>query len=276
MIMRSNRRTLYFLKDFRKRFRNLEELFFNKSPRKKLTHTIGLDLDTNNKYSMYRSIYYRSPKRKKPFDLSFETPRPLRTIAEENLNVNSIKNEPLGNNRFEKFPALKKPLRVELPSYFNTPQRTNFTIITTEFGAKRSSLPAIKPTIDSEEQLRVRKRLKDYQLLAQACKRGKKPKDEGRAYYSMGVLLDNMGVFAKSIECYHKFLEICKILNDKHGEALAYNCLGVAYQLLALNGNNDLYKEAITYHMKHKEISDVHGKFIAYINLGLVYDKMRT
>ena len=30
-------------------------------------------------------------------------------------------------------------------------------------------------------------------MLAFACKRAGKIKDEGRAYYSMGVLLDNMG-----------------------------------------------------------------------------------
>ena len=33
-----------------------------------------------------------------------------------------------------------------------------------------------------------------------------------------------------------------------------------------------LYKESIEYHMKHKEIADVAGKFLAHINLGIIYN----
>jgi hypothetical protein len=36
--------------------------------------------------------------------------------------------------------------------------------------------------------LRSIRRLKDYGMLAFACKRAGKTRDEGRAYYSMGVL----------------------------------------------------------------------------------------
>ncbi len=36
-----------------------------------------------------------------------------------------------------------------------------------------------------------------------------------------------------------KFLKICKSINDTHGEALAYNCIGVDYQLLS--GDSTLY-----------------------------------
>ena len=32
------------------------------------------------------------------------------------------------------------------------------------------------------------------------------------------------------------------------------------------------YNEAINYHMKHKEIADVAGKFLAHINLGIIYN----
>ena len=34
------------------------------------------------------------------------------------------------------------------------------------------------------------------------------------------------------------------------------------------------YNEAINYHMKHKEIADVAGKFLAHINLGIIYNAM--
>jgi len=126
--------------------------------------------------------------------------------------------------------------------------------------------------MEAEERLRIQKRLKDYNLLAFACKRGKKAKDEGRAYYSIGVLYDNIGALSKATLYYEKFLEICKVVNDKHGEALAYNCLGVDYQLLSTKENNrELREKAIKYHIKHRDISDVHGKFISHINLGLLY-----
>ena len=56
-----------------------------------------------------------------------------------------------------------------------------------------------------------------------------------------------------------------------HGEALAYNCIGVDYMKLGeMDPNN--YNDAIQYHMKHKEIADVAGKFLAHINLGIIYN----
>ena len=32
------------------------------------------------------------------------------------------------------------------------------------------------------------------------------------------------------------------------------------------------YAEAIEYHTKHKEVADVAGKFLAHINLGIIYN----
>lgn len=34
------------------------------------------------------------------------------------------------------------------------------------------------------------------------------------------------------------------------------------------------YKEAIEFHTKHKEVADVAGKFLAHINLGIIYNSM--
>ena len=44
---------------------------------------------------------------------------------------------------------------------------------------------------DSYNRIAAQKRLKDYDMLAFACKRAGKSRDEGRAYYSTGVLYDN-------------------------------------------------------------------------------------
>ena len=49
----------------------------------------------------------------------------------------------------------------------------------------------------------------------------------------MGVLSDNIGKFKNSITYYKKFLAVCRNIGDIHGEALAYNCIGVDYLLLS-------------------------------------------
>jgi hypothetical protein len=48
---------------------------------------------------------------------------------------------------------------------------------------------------DSYNRIAAQKRLKDYEHLAFACKRAGKTRDEGRAYYSTGVLYDNLGKY---------------------------------------------------------------------------------
>lgn len=66
---------------------------------------------------------------------------------------------------------------------------------------------------------------------------------------------------------------MCKAIGDVHGEALAYNCVGVGYMKLGEN-DSQFYKDAIEYHTKHKEIADVAGKFLAHINLGLIFNNL--
>lgn len=58
-----------------------------------------------------------------------------------------------------------------------------------------------------------------------------------------------------------------------HGEALAYNCIGVDYMKLG-DVDSIFMNDAIQYHMKHKEIADVAGKFLAHINLGIIYNQI--
>jgi tetratricopeptide (TPR) repeat protein len=126
---------------------------------------------------------------------------------------------------------------------------------------------------DSYNRIAAQKRLKDYNILAFACKRAGKSRDEGRAYYSTGVLFDNLGKYRQAIDQYKKFLQVCKAIGDVHGEALSYNCIGVGYMKLG-ESEPGLYKDAIEYHTKHKEIADVAGKFLAHINLGIIYNNI--
>lgn len=68
-------------------------------------------------------------------------------------------------------------------------------------------------------------------------------------------------------------MQVCRAIGDVHGEALAYNCIGVDFMKLGELDSNH-YGEAINYHMKHKEIADVAGKFLAHINLGIIYNSI--
>ena len=126
---------------------------------------------------------------------------------------------------------------------------------------------------DAYNRISAQKRLKDYEMLAFACKRAGKSRDEGRAYYSTGVLYDNLGKYKLAVVEYKKFLQVCRAIGDVHGEALAYNCIGVDFMKM---GELDPvhYNEAIEYHTKHKEVADVAGKFLAHINLGIIFNSM--
>jgi hypothetical protein len=53
---------------------------------------------------------------------------------------------------------------------------------------------------DSYNLIAAQKRLKDYNILALGCKRAGKSRDEGRAYYSTGVLYDNLGKYKQAID----------------------------------------------------------------------------
>ena len=64
---------------------------------------------------------------------------------------------------------------------------------------------------------------------------------------------------------------MCKAIGDVHGEALAYNCVGVDYMKMG-ESDASYYKDAIEFHTKHKEVADVAGKFLAHINLGIIYN----
>ncbi|CAG9323805.1 unnamed protein product [Blepharisma stoltei] len=209
---------------------------------------------------------------------SYNPKFPSRTLAEDNMEGHFS-----SRNKAELFPhEITKPQRIELPVYFNTPRRFSFSRpksppkpanVNNSFKNPNQSF---QNNLDLEKKTTVMKRLKDYNMLAFACKRAGKTRDEGRAYYSIGVLYDNLGQLKKAISAYTQFLNVCQSIGDVHGEALANNCIGVDYTKMAEAepNNNELWQEAINYHMKHKEIADVPGKFLAHINLGLIYNKL--
>lgn len=206
-----------------------------------------------------------------PRKLNFHTSisrSPARSIAEENLKK-PIKSKTANLN-------ILQPQRIELPLYFNTPRRFEEISPGKHRPQHAEDLSLmVGASMDRETRNSTLKRLNDYRLLAEACQRAGKTKDQGRAYYSMGVLFDNLGLHMKAIKAYEKFLNVCKTIKDLNGEALAYNCIGVDYHKLAEAENNrDLWEQAIKYHTLHRDIADTSGRFLSHINLGIVYDRI--
>lgn len=205
-----------------------------------------------------------------------------RTLAEENLRNLNTKSKT--SQKIALAPC--SPQRVGLPLYFNTPIRKDDLLDSRRYSEKLSARlirrRANNPNflnnesvrnmsyMDSIDPIQHKKRLKDYSILAFACKRASNYRNEGRACYSCGVLHDNLGQHLKAVRWYEKFLAICQRIGDSHGLGLAYNCIGVSYQKLG-EENRKYYRKAIEYHKKHFQHSEVKDKFIASMNLGLVY-----
>eukprot|EP00392_Amoebophrya_sp_AT5.2_P017586 g17968.t1 len=57
---------------------------------------------------------------------------------------------------------------------------------------------------------------------------------------AMGIHYDNIKQFRQAIPHYEKFLKLCMRARDKHGMALAYHCMALDYQLLALEQEEEL------------------------------------
>jgi tetratricopeptide (TPR) repeat protein len=137
------------------------------------------------------------------------------------------------------------------------------------------------------------RKVQDLELLALACRRASKRKEEGRAQFSLGVMWDNLGQYQKAIESYSQFLRVCTECEDAQGCGLAYHCIGVDYQLLAggaVGGGSglpdsldrckssenretkaEMLRKAISFHNTHREGADSVGKFVAHLNNGLAY-----
>ena len=117
---------------------------------------------------------------------------------------------------------------------------------------------------------RTKNSLRDQEMLAFACRRAGKSRQEGIQHYRRGITYDNSQSYAKAIDSYMAFLTSCRRCGDVVGEAMACNHIGVDYMLL----NPPKYQSAINYHSKHCDLADVAGKFVAHCNLGLCHKEL--
>lgn len=95
--------------------------------------------------------------------------------------------------------APSQPHRIELPLFFNTPSRVVEEQSVINRTVNEEDQPRKKDKVDNGTYITVLRRLKDYEMLAFGCRRAGKVRDEGRSYYSIGVLYDNIKKHKKAI-----------------------------------------------------------------------------
>ncbi|KAL4429327.1 hypothetical protein ABPG74_002313 [Tetrahymena malaccensis] len=235
---------------------NLVKNFNKLNPKNRINEEY---LQTNKPQRIELPLFFNTPIRFN--DNQLNTKIKSRSLIQKNYNT-------IGN-----IPESQQMGITKLNYSFN--QFSQFNMDQSSFAKNPLESEEVQKQTIAEKHIYLRslRRRKDYEMLAFACKRAGKPRDEGRSYYSIGVLNDNIGKYKVAIKSYEKFLQICQNIGDQHGEALAYNCLGVDFQMLGQQEkDNQFYEKAIQYHKQHENIADVNGKFLACINLGLCYD----
>lgn len=100
-------------------------------------------------------------------------------------------------------------------------------------------------------------------MLASACSRGGRRRDEAVAHYCAGVLHENQGQPARAVASYRRMLAAAEAAQDPSCEAIAHNCLGVSLLLLGEAERSALH------HERHLELCDSLSRFAAHLNLGL-------
>mmetsp|Transcript_9530 Transcript_9530/g.21887 ORF Transcript_9530/g.21887 Transcript_9530/m.21887 type:complete len:448 (-) Transcript_9530:378-1721(-) len=174
------------------------------------------------------------------------------------------------------------PQRVEPPKDLNTPARIEDGTMVTEHDESGEGENGKRPEVESlmkdaksvsaatgvSRRQAATTKLRDQEMLAFACRRANKTRNEALAYYNMGVLHDNDKEYDKANTCYEQYLQAARSAGDTKGEQLALNSLGINLQKV------QQLEAAIEIHNQHLQIADVPGKFVAHCNLGIAYSSL--
>ncbi|OQR96152.1 hypothetical protein ACHHYP_16952 [Achlya hypogyna] len=202
-----------------------------------------------------------------------------------------------GSQLAEATPQIDLPQRMDAPLIMNTPERNpsmtrdarvRQLVFSVRAIARRKyeqalghELPPVNINLDQPlETAHETKRLKDYTMLAASSKRAGRLEAEATAYFSIGVIHDNLDEFERAIEAYKKALLLLKDSDKFAFRALVHSCIGVNYQLLS-SGNvgytgrftapeSPELLQAMSFHQNHLDLNmDDAGTFVAHTNLGL-------
>lgn len=191
---------------------------------------------------------------------------------------------------------VNQPQRIKAPQHLNAPERLQGTTIDQELLMKSFSpaahreiyhtpdtdLPKQKSTVTTtSDKFAFDTLIADVRMMATACRRSGLKDGEGIAQYKLGVLLDNTSKHEEAIKAYAKYLRLCEELGDTRGVALAVNCMGVDFQIMAKQvrlidaaQHFKLLNRALDNHKRHVTVTDLTGKFVALSNCGLVLTAM--
>jgi tetratricopeptide (TPR) repeat protein len=183
--------------------------------------------------------------------------------------------------------ALNAPERIQLEQNNNDVYRnTIFSPLAMRAGNSTSSagtgtvLPLSLASL--EQQGVVKNMLKDYTTMAYSNNRSGRKDIEAFAYSCLGIIHDNLGNLKLAINSYQQYLQLAAEVGDVHAQMKALNFLGVDHYLVARklkdeaivdSGVIDRHLQAsIGYHIRHLDITDDGGKFVAHNNLGICFD----
>lgn len=150
----------------------------------------------------------------------------------------------------------------------------------------------------TSDDMALRRRIHDGEMLAAAARRAGRHRGEGAAYFANGVLYDNIGDHARAIDQYKSFLRAAVRTADPALQSLALNCIGVDLHVLAAPAEPpELYsargpqqgqqrppasgakpvedlahrrlRQAVIVHERHMRLADQGGQFVACVNMGV-------
>ena len=161
-------------------------------------------------------------------------------------------------------------LRVVAPPQWGAPTHRVHSVEVRPQGRRKPTIPSPRAASGGGDGAspRASKSLADFGMLAAACHRAGRRRDEAIAHYCTGVLLDNQGLPARANVAYERMLQAALHCGDARARAVAHNHLGVNLHALGQFGG------ALESHKLHAEVADTAGKFVAFVNVGLAHAEL--
>jgi tetratricopeptide (TPR) repeat protein len=197
---------------------------------------------------------------------------------------------PLSVNAPSRMDTLSRDLRIKQTAFSPAAFRNTATIKPVLALGPNTKIPPLAATegsavVNMDHDAQIKTAIRDYSVLAFSSKRAGKRDVEAAAYVSLAVIHDNQSNFQAGIAHYKQYLEICEEMGDTAGVAIACNCIGVSYMLMAIPDsdagslaagkdpatNLQAVRTAAQFHQRHLSVSDQGGCFVANTNLGICY-----
>lgn len=224
---------------------------------------------------------------------------PLRIDPPLSMNI-TARNESQPKEFFVSKNAFSPSAFTQRPAIFSIVSSTTTRKLDGQGGREKLALSPIKTSKRAEQMMGGKSSSSSsspsshFNVLVSSSKRSGNLQMEGSALLSMAILLDNQGEYERALDKYDAYLQVSISLEDVVGQCLALNCIGVDYMNLACPPtdvgisetqippsssssssssppppSHSLLHHAMEVHLKHAELADEGGRFVALTNLGL-------